>query len=93
MVQSKIPYVGFRTGTANILFAMVFLKAESLDFHIFLTLIKYSLQTLSLLTVPTYDIFKVSKQASKQANKQAGRQAGRQTSKQSSKQASNQASN
>ena len=36
---------------------MVLLKTESLDFHIFLTLVKYSLQTLSLLTVPAYDIF------------------------------------
>ena len=37
--------------------AIIVLKVKSLDFHVFLTLAKYSLETLSLLTVQTYDIF------------------------------------
>ena len=57
IVQSKISYVDFSTGTANTLCAMVLLKVESLDFYIFLTLVNYSLEILSLMTVPTYDLF------------------------------------
>ena len=57
IVQPSIHYVGISVGTANMLFAIVLLKAGSLDFHIFLTPLKYYLETLTLLTLPTHDMF------------------------------------
>ena len=53
MVQSKILYVGFSTGTANILCVKDLLKAEIFP-H--LTFVRYSLETLSLLNEPKYNI-------------------------------------
>ena len=57
IAQSNILNVGISTGTVNILCAIVLLKVGSLDFHIFLTLIKYFLETFSLLTLPRHMFF------------------------------------
>ena len=56
-VQSKIPKVGVSTGTAKQLWAICLFKADSSDFHILRTLLKYSDETLSLLTGPLYENF------------------------------------
>ena len=49
IVQFSIPIVGVVTGVAKALRAIVLLKADSLDDHIFFTREKYSFETLSLL--------------------------------------------
>ena len=51
-VQSNIPKVGDNTGTVKQLWAVCLLNAKGLDFHILRTLLKYSDETLSLLTGP-----------------------------------------
>ena len=51
-VSSSIPKVGVNTGTAKQLCAICLLNAEGSDFYIFRTLLKYSDETLSLLTGP-----------------------------------------
>ena len=57
MLQSSIPKVGTNTGSAKELWAITLLEAEILEVHIFLTLVKFSFVTLSLLIEPSKLMF------------------------------------
>ena len=55
--QSSIPIIGVITGVSKALGAIVLMKADSSDDHIFFTRESYSFETISLLIIPSYATF------------------------------------